>query len=135
MGRICPGSSLPGGSGSGSKPDGPVTHLFAERYRWSPLGSLLSHAALPLFVVAMGFVTPRFGYEANLKVPVGEIRPSLGPGVPGNLLVENESFVARFDERGQPTEYRTTLSVYRDGERLVRKEVLVNPLSVAGYAF
>lgn len=116
--------------------EGAVSHLFAERYRWSPLASLVSHAALPLFVVAMGFLTPRFGYEAQLKVPVGEIRPILGPGAPGNLLVENESFVARFDERGQPIDYRTMLTIYRDGERLARKEILVNdPLSVAGYTF
>lgn len=116
--------------------DGPVTHLFAERNRWSPFASLVSHAALPLFVVAMGFLTPRFGYEAHLKVPVGEIRPILGPGVPGNLLVGNEAFVARFDERGQPLDYRTMLTIYRDGEPIARKEILVNdPLSVAGYTF
>ena len=116
--------------------EGAVTHLFAERYRWSPLASLVTHAALPLFVVAMGFLTPRFGYEAHLKVPVGEIRPILGPGAPGNLLVENEFFVARYDERGQPFDYRTMLTVYRDGERVAHKEILVNdPLSVAGYTF
>lgn len=135
------GSSLPGflaarGYRVQLEREGMVTHLVAERYRWSPLGSLVSHGALPLFVVAMGFLTPRFGYEAQLKVPVGEIRPILGPGAPGNLLVGNESFVARFDGRGQPTEFRTMLTVYRDGEPVARKEILVNdPLSVDGYTF
>lgn len=84
----------------------------------------------------MGFLTPRFGYEVQLKVPVGEFRPILGPGAPGNLLVENESFVARCDARGQPTEFRTMLTVYRDGQPVARKEILVNdPLSVGGYTF
>lgn len=116
--------------------EGGVNHLFAERNRWSPLASLVSHGALPLFVVAMGFLTPRFGYEAHLKVPVGEIRPILGPGAPGNLLVGNESFVARFNESGQPVDYRTMLTIYRDGQPVARKEILVNdPLSVGGYTF
>lgn len=112
------------------------THLFAEKNRLSPLASLLSHGALPIFVVAMGFVTPRFGYETALKVPVGEERPTLYPGDPENLMVKNEAFVAQYDARGRPQAYRATLAVYRAGELLARKEILVNdPLSVAGFVF
>lgn len=113
-----------------------ITHLFAEKNRFAPLGSLLSHGALPIFVVAMGFVTPRFGYETALKVPVGEERPTLAPGDPENLMVKNEAFVAQFDARGRPLAYRATLAVYRAGDLLTRKEILVNdPLSVEGFVF
>ena len=110
------------------------TFLLAERHRWSPLGSLLSHAALGLFVLGMGVVTPRFGSEAILKVPVGESRPVGFPGQPGNLLVRNEAFVARWDPDGIPVEYRTRLTVFRDGAPIAEKDLLVNdPLSVGGY--
>lgn len=113
---------------------GDRTFLLAERHRWSPLGSLLSHAALGLFVLGMGVVTPRFGSEAILKVPVGESRPVGFPGQPGNLLVRNEAFVARWDPDGIPVEYRTRLTVFRDGAPIAEKDLLVNdPLSVGGY--
>ena len=113
-----------------------VRHVLAERWRLSPLASPLAHGALLLFVLAMGLITPRFGFEEGLKVPVGAERPVEGPGTPGNLLVRNEEFVARFDERNQPTEFRTRLVVFRDGVEIARKDVQVNePLSVAGTTF
>ncbi len=117
-----------------SSVDGDRTFILAERHRWSPLGSLLSHAALGLFVLGMGVVTPRFGSETILKIPVGETRPVGFPGEPGNLLVRNEEFVARWDERNVPLEFRTRLTVFRDGAPIAEKDLQVNdPLSVAGY--
>ncbi|MGK2850347.1 MAG: cytochrome c biogenesis protein ResB [Candidatus Limnocylindrales bacterium] len=114
--------------------DGDRMFLLAERHRWSPLASLLSHAALGLFVLGMGVVTPRFGSETILKIPVGEVRPVGFPGEPGNLLVRNEEFVARWNERNIPLEFRSRLTVFRDGVPIADKDLLVNdPLSVAGY--
>ena len=92
-----------------------TTHLLGERNRFAPLASIASHASLVLFVVGMGFVTPRFGYETALKVPVGEGRPTGFPDDPQTVLVQNESFVARFDAAGAPLDYRTTIAVYRKG--------------------
>jgi len=115
---------------------GGVTHLLAERNRLSPFASLVSHGALLLFVLGMGIVTPRFGYETALKVPIGEVRPTGFPDDPQTVLVQNEDFVARFDEAGNPLDYRTTLAVYRNGEQIARKEITVNdPLSVGGWVF
>lgn len=115
---------------------GGVTHLLAERNRFAPLASLVSHGALALLVLGMGVVTPRFGYETALKVPIGEGRPTGFPDDPQTVLVQNESFVARFDTAGNPLDYRTTLAVYRHGEQISRKEITVNdPLSVDGWVF
>ena len=115
---------------------GAVTHLVADRNRFAPLASLLSHGALILIVVGMGIVTPRFGYETSLKVPVGEGRPTGFPNDPQTVLVQNEDFVATFDESGNPLDYRTTLAVYRAGEQIARKEITVNdPLSIDGWVF
>lgn len=115
---------------------GAVRHVLAERWPLSQFGSPLAHGALLLFVLAMGLVTPRFGFEEGLKVPVGAERPIEPPGTPGNLLVRNEEFVARFDERNQPTEFRTRLVVFRDGVEIARKDILINdPLSVDGTTF
>lgn len=115
---------------------GGTTHLLAERHRLSPLASLISHGALVLFVLGMGIVTPRFGYETALKVPVGEGRPTGFPDDPQTVLVQNEAFVARYDPAGNPIDYRTTLAVYRNGEQIARKEVTVNdPLSVDAWVF
>ena len=115
---------------------GPTTHLLAERNRFAPLASIASHASLILFVIGMGIVTPRFGYETALKVPVGEGRPTGFPDDPQTVLVQNENFVARFDAAGAPLDYRTTLAVYRNGDQIARKEITVNdPLSVDGWVF
>lgn len=113
-----------------------TTHLLAERNRFSPLASIATHASLVLFVIGMGIVTPRFGYETALKVPIGESRPTGFPDDPRTVLVQNEEFIARFDDAGIPLDYRTTLSVYRGGEQIARKEVTVNdPLSVDDWVF
>ena len=115
---------------------GGTTHLFGERNRFAPLASIASHASLVLIVVGMGFVTPRFGYEAALKVPIGEGRPTGFPDDSQTVLVQNEDFVANFDEAGAPLDYRTTLAVYRNGAQIARKEITVNdPLSVDGWVF
>lgn len=117
-----------------TEPVGPVTHLLAERNRFAPLASLLTHVAPVFFVIGMGIITPRFGYEATLKVPVGETRPTGLPNDPNTILITNEAFVARFDKANIPLDYRTTLAVYRGGEELARKEITVNdPLTVAGW--
>jgi len=114
---------------------GSTTHLLGERNRLAPLASLASHGALLLFVIGFGIVTPRFGYETALKIPVGEGRPTGFPDDPRTVLVQNESFVARFDESGIPVEYLATLAVYRAGQQIARKEVTVNdPLSVDGWS-
>ena len=113
---------------------GPVTHLLAERNRFAPLGSVVTHVAPLFFVIGMGIVTPRFGYEAALKVPVGETRPTGLPNDPNTVLVENQAFVARFDAANNPLDYRTTLAVYGGGGEIARKEITVNdPLTVAGW--
>ena len=115
---------------------GATSHLLAERNRFAPLASIASHASLILFVIGMGIVTPRFGYETALKVPVGEGRPTGFPDDPQTVLVQNENFVARFDAAGAPLDYRTTLAVYRNGDQIARKEITVNdPLSVDGWVF
>ena len=115
---------------------GATTHVLAERSRFAPLASIASHASLILFVVGMGVVTPRFGYETAIKVPVGEGRPTGFPDDPQTVLVQNEDFVARFDAAGAPLDYRTTLAVYRGGQQIARKEITVNdPLSVDGWVF
>lgn len=113
-----------------------TTHLLGERNRFAPLASIASHASLVLFVVGMGFVTPRFGYETALKVPVGEGRPTGFPDDPQTVLVQNENFIARFDAAGAPLDYRTTIAVYRKGDQIARKEITVNdPLAVDGWVF
>jgi len=112
-----------------------VTHLLAERNRFAPLASLATHGALLLFVLG-AVVSARFGYETILRVPVGETRPTGFPNDPQTVLVENEAFVARFDDAGNPLDYRTTLVVYRKGEQVARKEITVNdPLSIDGWVF
>lgn len=115
---------------------GGVKHLLAERHRFAPVASLVSHGALVFFVLGAGIVTPRFGYETALKVPIGETRPTGFPTDPQTVLVKNEDFVATFNPAGIPLEFRTTVVVFRNGEQIARKVVTVNdPLSVDGWTF
>jgi cytochrome c biogenesis protein len=112
-----------------------VSHLFGERYRWTKLATLLTHAGLVLFIVAAA-VTSRLGHEVGLLIAEGESTTVQPIGTPGLLSVKNLGFEAPGLETGQAADFTTDLAVYRDGQEIARKTVRVNdPLSVAGWTF
>ncbi len=116
--------------------EGEVTYLFADRFPWASLGTLLAHGAVPLFIVAAA-IGSAGSFDTAFLVAEGQSRPVL-PAVasPRQMLVRVEDVVGRFDPRGTPLEYRSELAIYRQGELVKRCQVTVNsPCSYDGYRF
>ena len=114
---------------------GESAFVYGDRNQYQKLATLLTHAGLVLFLVGAA-ITVRAGFETVIFVGEGDTAPVRAVGTPGNLLVKNHAFYAPRREDGSFIDYRTDLSVYRDGEELARSEIRVNePLTVAGYTF
>ena len=114
---------------------GDATYLFADRFAWTSLGTLLSHAALILFLVAV-LVTKLDGFSTNLTVAQGGTAPVFPLGQDEQITVEVEDVVGIFDARGRPLDYHSDLVLYRNGEEVKACTITVNgPCSLDGYRF
>jgi cytochrome c biogenesis protein len=112
-----------------------ATYVYGDRNQYQKLATLLTHAGLVLFLVG-GAVTVAAGFETVVFVGEGETAPVRAVGTPGNLLLKNNAFFAPRRADGSFADFRTDLSVYRDGEQIARQTVRVNePLRLAGFAF
>lgn len=112
-----------------------ATYIYGVRNQFQKLATLLTHAGLVLFLAA-GALTVAAGFETVVFVGEGETAPVQAVGTPGNLLVKNHAFYAPRHEDGSFADFRTDLSVYRDGEEVTRRTIRVNePLVVDGFTF
>lgn len=120
---------MPSGRGEAA---GPVA-LCADRFRWSPFGSIAAH--LGFVVVLIGaFLSATTGFkDSQFTAPVGT-RVEVGHGT--GLSVEALSFTDAYYDDGSPKDYASDLVVYRGGRAVARRTVRVNqPLSVDGVSF
>lgn len=114
---------------------GDSTYLFADRFAWASLGTLLSHAALILFLVAV-LVTKLDGFSTNLTIAQGGTSPVFPLGQDDQITVEVQDAVGIFDTRGRPLDYHSNLVLYRNGEEVKACTITVNgPCSLDGYRF
>jgi cytochrome c biogenesis protein len=115
--------------------DGEATHVYGDRNQYQKLATLLTHTGLVLFL-AGGAITVAAGFETIVFVGEGQTAPVRAVGSPGNLLIKNNAFFAPRRENGTFADFRTDLSVYRDGEEIARQTVRVNePLRLDGFVF
>lgn len=114
---------------------GAAAWVHGDRFRYMKMTTLLTHLGLILFL-AGGAVTAAAGFETVVFVGVGQTAPVRAVGTPGNLIVKVNDFAAPRRANGTFADFRTDLSVYRDGTEVARKTIRVNdPLDVAGYRF
>lgn len=112
-----------------------ATYIYGDRNQYQKLATLLTHAGLVLFL-AGGALTVGAGFETVVFVGEGETAPVQSVGTRGNLLVKNNAFYAPRREDGSFADFSTDLSVYRDGEEIVRQTIRVNdPLRLDGFVF
>ena len=118
-----------------SDAQGEVTYVFADRFAWAQVGSLVSHLAVVLLLVG-GLVSRTGGYTSALFIAEGTAGPVFPVSHPDQMQVEVVDATAAFDEAGLPTDYRSELVIYQDGEEVARGVTTVNgPLSYGGYRF
>ena len=116
-----------------SERHGEQIHVYADKHRWSKLGTFPFHLALILVLVG-GIVGAEFGFrELAFTVAEGSTR-DVGRGT--GLRLELKRFVDTYTQFGAPIEYRSDVVLY-DGRREVRRgSITVNrPLIYDGVAF
>jgi len=115
--------------------DAGTTYLFADRFAWGQLGSLVSHLAVALLLIG-GLVSRTGGHTSALLIAEGTQSPVFAVSHPDQMQVEVIDAKAAFDGDGLPTDYRSVLVIYQGGEEVARGVTTVNrPLSYGGYRF
>lgn len=115
--------------------EGEATYLFADRFPWAQMGTLLTHAAVVVIIVAA--VVSRLGsFSTSLFLAEGATQPLFPVSSPEQIQVQLLDAVGRFDEGGRPLDYRSRIVIYQRGEEVKRCESTVNsPCSYGGYRF
>ena len=111
--------------------------LFAERWRWSRLGVYAVHASVVL-LVAGGLIGSLLGFEGYVNIAEGDSADTIELRRGGHSLrlpfaIRCNDFDVSFYPNGAPKEYRSDLSLLRDGNVIGQKQIIVNdPLRFEG---
>lgn len=113
--------------------DGDGVHVYADRFRWGPFGTVIAHLSLVVILIgAVAGVTWGFRNE-GFAVTVGSTA-EVGNGT--GLSVKAVSFSDSYYPNGAPSDYATDVVLYSDGTPVRRQTVRVNqPLRYEGVAF
>jgi len=115
--------------------EGEATYLFADRYPWAQMATLLTHAAVIIFILA-AVVSRMDTISADLFLGEGSTEPVFPVKSPDQMQVELKDAVGTFSKDGQPLDYRSDLVIYQRGEEVKRCVSTVNsPCSYNGYRF
>lgn len=106
------------------------TVLYADRFRFLPLATAVSHAAVVLVIVGI-VISASVGFrDDEFAVTVGEPRP-VGHGT--DLTVRVDGFTDAYDDVGRATDYASDVVLLDGGRVVASRTVRVNhPLRAAG---
>lgn len=110
-----------------------ATYLYADRNRYSRLGTLVGHFAIILVLIG-AVVTSVFGLrDSGFVIPEGSTR-AVGFGT--NLSVKLVSFADEYYAQGPAKDYRSDVIIYDNGKQVAHQTIRVNdPLSYDGIRF
>ncbi|MEK6719438.1 MAG: cytochrome c biogenesis protein ResB [Chloroflexota bacterium] len=113
--------------------DGDTIHLYADRFRWGPFGTVIAHLSLTL-ILAGALIGTAWGFRNNsLAVPVGS-RVEVGYGT--GMSIEAKSFTDSYYTNGSPSDFASDLVLYMDGVQVIAQTVRVNePLRAGDVTF
>jgi len=114
-------------------PDGGTLHLYADRFRWGPLGTVLAHVSF--VVILLGAVLSATTGFKNTEFTVAQGAHSVvghGTGLSMGLTQFTDAYYAD----GAPRDYASDLVLYKDGVVVKRQTVRVNqPMRYGGVSF
>ncbi len=112
-----------------------ATYLFADRHPWTQLATFVSHLALILFISG-GLVTWLTGFSAEIFTGEGTTAPLFAVSNPNQLQVRIDSATGRFGEEGNALDFRSQLTIFKNGEEVAHGTTTVNdPFKYGGYRF
>jgi len=114
--------------------------LFNQRGAWTRLGVYVVHfSVLVIFVGAI--IGSIYGHKGGVTIPEGVSTQRIyefGTDRPIDLgfQVRCDRFDIAYYDNGMPREYRSDLTVIKDGKEVLKKSIVVNdPLDYGGYTF
>jgi cytochrome c biogenesis protein ResB len=115
--------------------EGGATYIFADRFQIAQLGTLLTHAAVIVFVLS-AVVRRVDAYSAPLFLAEGGTLPVFAVSNPNQIQVQLTNSYAKFSDEGAPLDYRADLTIYDRGQEALRCSSTVNtPCTYNGFKF
>jgi cytochrome c biogenesis protein len=113
--------------------DGSV-HLYADRNRWGPFGSLAAHLAF-VVILAGALVGGAMGFQ-NSDFTIAE-GSTLGVPTAAGLTIRLDTFKDAYDPTtGMPLDYASDVVLLKNGQEVARHTLRVNdPLRYEGISF
>jgi cytochrome c biogenesis protein len=112
-----------------------ATYVFADRHPWTQLATFISHLALILFISG-GLVTRLTGFSADIFAGTGTTAPVFAVSRGNQLQVRIDDAIGRFGAQGNPLDFRTKLTIFKNGREVASGTTTVNdPMKYGGYRF
>jgi len=114
--------------------------IYGERGRWTRLGVYVVHFSVVLLLIG-GLIGSIFGFEGYVNIPEGERAQSIQLSNSNQKLqlgfeIRCDDFNVDFYDTGAPKEFRSSLTVFKQGKAVLQKDIIVNdPLRYEGISF
>jgi len=111
--------------------------IFGEKSRWTRLGVYAVHLSI-IFMVTGGLIGSIFGFDGSVNIPEGKSADTIAlqnspSGKKLDFQIRCDDFDLSLYESGMPKEYRSRLTLIREGKTLIQQDILVNdPLRFEG---
>jgi cytochrome c biogenesis protein len=116
-----------------SDPEEDCLNLYADRFRWGPLGTVMAHLSFVIILLGFFFSATTGFKNTQFIVPVGStVQVGNGTG----LSVQAKSFNDAYYPDGSPSDYASDLVLFKNGAQVDRKRIRVNhPMKRDGVSF
>ncbi len=128
------------GSGVRQAALGDGTILFVQKGAWTRLGVYVVHASV-LIIFAGAIIGSLFGHKGGVNLPEGGTTSAIysfkdNQPIELGFGVRCDKFDLTFYDTGAPKEFRSDLTIIKDGREVLKKSIVVNdPLDYGGYTF
>lgn len=111
--------------------DGDAVHVYADRFRWAPFGTLMAHISLVVILVG-ALVSSSLGFrDTGVAAPIGT-KVDVGHGTGLTLLAKSfeDSY---YPTTGAPADYASDIALYRGSTAVAERTIRVNqPMQYEG---
>jgi cytochrome c biogenesis protein len=114
--------------------------LYAESGRWTRLGVYVVHLSVVILLVG-GLIGSIFGFDGFVNIPEGETVQAIQLSNSDRKLqldfaIRCDDFNVEFYNSGAPKEFRSSLTILKQGKPVLQKDIIVNdPLRYEGISF
>ena len=114
--------------------------IYGESGRWTRLGVYVVHFSVVLLLIG-GLIGSIFGFDGFVNIAEGDSVNSIrltnsGQTMPLGFEVRCDDFNVEFYDSGTPKEFRSRLTILKQGKEVVQKDIIVNdPLRYEGISF